>query len=119
MNYLEQRIWTHQEVMDILAALHAAVDALPWPLRWLLRGWSKALACLGYALELEAQKQAVAQLWTPEKLQGHVLALVSAKSGRAWPQALVAAAIALGLEIKPTGNTIGNQVERWLNSQWN
>lgn len=119
MNQLEQRIWTHQEVMDILAALNAATPALPRPLRWLLHGWSKALANLGYVLDVIAQKHEGGYLWTPKTLEAGILTLIATGKGRAWAQALAAAGVALGLELKPSRDDIGEQVERWLDSQRN
>ena len=117
---LEQRIWTHQEVIDILAALHAAADALPRPLRWLMRGWNRALACLGYALGLEAQRFEGAMLWTSDSLQGHLVAMAATRSGRAWVQALAAVGVALGLGSMPKQyDDTGEQVAQWLDSQQN
>jgi hypothetical protein len=44
-----ERIWSESEILQVLAGLMQATEAVPWPVRFLMRPWNKALIAAGAA----------------------------------------------------------------------
>ena len=116
---IKVRIYEHQEVLDVLAALHGVKDALPRPFRWLLRTWASALAVLGNTLTQELESRMVQHsvcdgfdLWTQEDLRTRILSLSSVRSERMWHHALASVLVALGL----APIDIGDHIQAWLDN---
>lgn len=105
---IDNRLWTTQEIINILAALHAAHDALPRVFRFLLRGWHEALSRLGGAIlqmdkieELymlpdgmtwESGQSTI--IWTRQEFLG-LLDIIFEASNKSGKEALCAAHLAL------------------------
>jgi hypothetical protein len=98
----DERLWTTQEIIYVLAALHAARDTLPRPFRFLLKGWNEALSRLGGAILQEERitksfgeyMGEPPRIWTRQEFLGLVDMIFEA-SNKAGKEALCAAHLAL------------------------
>ena len=89
---MDERLWLTPEIHNVLAALCAAHDALPWPARWLMRDWKRALATLGVTINTMSDlPPGLRKIWDAEGLTFVITALGQAKGCKIWNKALAAA----------------------------
>jgi len=93
-----ERLWTTQEIINVLAALHSAHNTLPWPFKFLLRDWHKALGRIGayivYQCAIESWEVNIERIWTHQEILG-ILTMLYGRAGKIGRLALSAAYHAL------------------------
>lgn len=93
----DEKLWTTPEVTNILTAMAAAHGTLPWPLRFLLRNWVRALVTLGIAISQMSigYDEQSPKIWTRQEIMGILAMLYDEPHGHAWRWAISAASVAL------------------------